>query len=118
MRVEIGLLGGFSVRVDGVAVPAGLWRRRQAAALVKLLALDSRPRVHRDRAIDALWPDVTVATALPRLHKAAHFARQVTGCRDAVVLRDDLVLLFPSATVDVDVAAFEAAAAGAVSPEQ
>ncbi len=99
-------------------MPADSWRRRQAAALVKLLALAPRHRLHRDRAIGALWPDVTAEAVLPRLHKAAHFAREATACRDAVVLRDDLVLLFPAATVDVDVTAFEAAAAAAVSPEQ
>ena len=31
MRVEIDLLGGFAVRVDGRAVAPGEWRRRQAA---------------------------------------------------------------------------------------
>ena len=56
MRVEIDLLGGFAVRVDGRAVPAAEWRRRQAAALVKLLALAPRRTLHREQVIDALWP--------------------------------------------------------------
>jgi DNA-binding SARP family transcriptional activator len=37
--VRITLLGGFEVVVDGHEVPPVQWRRRQAAALVKLLAL-------------------------------------------------------------------------------
>ena len=57
MRVEIDLLGGFAVRIDGRAVPAAEWRRRQAAALVKLLALAPRRTLHREQVIDALWPD-------------------------------------------------------------
>jgi len=76
VRVDIGLLGGFTVGIDGVALPAGRWHRRHAAALVKLLALSPRARLHRDRVIDALWPEVGPDTALPRLHKAAHYARQ------------------------------------------
>ena len=39
MNAEIDLLGGFAVRVDGRPIPATEWRRRQAASLVKLLAL-------------------------------------------------------------------------------
>jgi DNA-binding SARP family transcriptional activator/tetratricopeptide (TPR) repeat protein len=114
VRVEIGLLRGFSVSVDGSAVPADSWRRRQAAALVKVLALAPGARLHRDRVVDALWPELDIDTALPRLHKAAHFARQAMRSRDAVVLKDELVALFPSDTVDVDVAAFEAAADAAL----
>ena len=37
--VEVTLLGGFAVRVDGRAIPPGRWSRRHSAALVKLLAL-------------------------------------------------------------------------------
>jgi DNA-binding SARP family transcriptional activator len=57
VRVEIDLLGGFDVRVDGRGVPADTWRqRRGAAALVKLLALAPRRRLTRDRVLAALWP--------------------------------------------------------------
>jgi len=79
MRVEIDLLGGFAVRVDGRAVPSGEWRRRHAAALVKLLALAPRRTLHREQVIDALWPDSSVDVAAPRLYKAAHYARRVLG---------------------------------------
>jgi tetratricopeptide (TPR) repeat protein len=81
---------------------------------VKLVALAPGARLHRDRVLDALWPDVDPAAALPRLHKAAHFARQALGCRDSVVLRSEVVALFPGATVEVDVAAFDAAADAAL----
>jgi DNA-binding SARP family transcriptional activator/tetratricopeptide (TPR) repeat protein len=114
VRVEIGLLGTFTVGIDGVELPPDRWHRRSAAALVKLLALQPRTRLHRDRVIDALWPDVDLDTALPRLHKAAHFARHVLGSREAVVLKEEVVALFPGATVQVDVAAFDAAADAAL----
>ncbi|TWD82174.1 DNA-binding SARP family transcriptional activator [Kribbella amoyensis] len=110
MTVRIRLLDGFAVTVDGVPVPAPTWRRRPAGALVKLLALSPESRLHRDRVVDALWPDVTLDLALPRLHKAAHYARTALGHRDAVVLKGEVVAFFPGITVEVDALAFETAA--------
>ena len=56
MNAEIDLLGGFAVRIDGRPIPPTEWRRRQAASLVKLLALAPRRTLHREQVIDALWP--------------------------------------------------------------
>ncbi len=109
MTIEIRLLGTFEVRRDGEAVPAVAWNRRQAASLVKLLALTPGRRLHREQVIDALWPDLAVDEAAPRLHKAAYFVRKAAG-DDAVVLRGESVALFPDQSVAVDVALFEAAA--------
>ena len=109
MTIEITLLGTFEVRRDGAAVPASAWSRRHAAALVKLLALSPGRRLHREQVIDALWPDLAVDEAAPRLHKAAHFARKAAG-DDTIVLRGESVALFPDQSVAVDVALFEAAA--------
>src|SRR5690606_11005989 len=78
-----------------------------AANLVKLLALAPNRTLHREQVIDALWPDLTVTEAGPRLHKAAHFARRALGRSEAVVLSADLVALFPDADVTTDAAAFE-----------
>jgi hypothetical protein len=72
MHVDIRLLGGFEVAVDGAKVPDEVWRRRYAAGLVKLLALQPTRRLLRDQVLDALWPDLLVDEAAPRLHKAAH----------------------------------------------
>ena len=107
MSVEIALLGTFDVVVDGTPAPAGGWTRRQAAALVKILALAPGHRLHREQIIDLLWPDEAPEDAAPKLHKAAHFARKATGRPDAIVLRDESVQLFPDADVVVDVVTFE-----------
>ena len=114
-RVRVRLLDGFEVRVEGRPRPVGRWTKRSAAALVKLLALSPRGRLHRDRVIDVLWPDSTLAAAVPRLHKAAHYARQEIGDRGAVVLRDQVVALFPHAELEVDVVDFELAADAALA---
>ncbi len=110
LRVEVRLLGGFAVSVDGRAVAPESWRRRAAADLVKLLALQPGARLGREQVVDALWPDLLLDEAGPRLHTAAHYARSATGSRDAVVLRAGQVSLFPDAEVVVDATAFERAA--------
>jgi DNA-binding SARP family transcriptional activator len=107
MRVEIDLLGGFAVRVDGRPVPAEEWRRRHAASLVKLLALAPHRTLHREQVMDTLWPATPVDRAAPRLHKAAHYARRSLGQPHALVLSGDSVSLLPDTDVVVDVDEFE-----------
>jgi DNA-binding SARP family transcriptional activator len=106
-RVEITLLGRFEVSVDGVVTAERGWQRRTAAALVKVLALAPGQRLHREQVIDVLWPDEAPADAAPKLHKAAHFARRAAGRHDAVVLRNDIVQLFPNAELSVDALIFD-----------
>jgi DNA-binding SARP family transcriptional activator/pimeloyl-ACP methyl ester carboxylesterase len=114
VTATVNLLGPFRVEVDGRLVPDEAWSRRDAASLVKVLALAPEHQLHRERAMDALWPDLAPADAVPRLHKAAHYARKALGRADAVVLRGDLVLLLPGYPTDVDAETFEAAAAAAL----
>ncbi|WP_149260206.1 AAA family ATPase [Actinomadura sp. K4S16] len=111
--VEVALLGRFEVRVAGDPVPAAAWSRRHAAALVKMLSLAPRRRMHREQVMDALWPDVPVHEAAPRLHKAAHFARRVLGT-GSLVLRAESVMLFPDVEIDIDVLRFQELAAKAL----
>lgn len=113
MRVDIRLLGGFEVAVDGQVVPASRWHRRSAAALVKLLAMEPRRRLLREQVMDALWPDLLLDEASPRLHKATHYARAALGSGEAVVVEGGALALFPSADLRVDVTAFEGLAEAA-----
>jgi predicted ATPase/DNA-binding SARP family transcriptional activator len=113
MRVHIRLLGGFEVSVDGRQVPDQHWRRRAAAGLVKLLALQPERRLRREQVIDALWPDLLLDEAGPRLHVAAHHARSALGSRDSVVLAGGTVMLLPDARVSVDVLEFDRTAQAA-----
>jgi DNA-binding SARP family transcriptional activator/pimeloyl-ACP methyl ester carboxylesterase len=111
---QLVLLGGFAVRIGGVPVDPAHWRRRPAAGLVKLLALAPQRRLHREQVIDALWPDVAVAEATPRLHKAVHFARRALGDPTLLTSNGDALQLLPDRDVRVDVLAFEAAAGAAL----
>jgi DNA-binding SARP family transcriptional activator len=113
--VEISVLGGFRVTVAGHQTPSRAWSRRSAAALVKILALAPGHRLHREKMMDLLWPDESPDRSAPRLHKAAHFARRAAGRDDAIVLRDDIVWLFPGAHITVDAVRFEQLARKAIS---
>lgn len=113
--IDIRLLGAFRVDVDGVGVAPSDFRRRHAAALVKLLALAERHRLHREQVIDALWPSEAVDEAGPRLHKAAHYARRALGIANAVVLSGEHVALCPGRDVRVDAHAFEELATRALA---
>ena len=115
--IHITLLGRFAVTVDGEPVAANNWSRRQAAALVKVLALAPGRRMHREQIFDLVWPDDTIDEAAPKLHKAAHFARRAIDIPSSVVLRGDNVVLCPEADVTVDVVRFEELARGALADE-
>jgi len=118
MRVQVQLLGGFGVARDDVPVAADAWARRQAAQLVQLLALTRDRRMHREQVIDALWPGLSWDAAGPRLHKAAHYARRALDDPDAVVLRHELVSLFPRRDdVEIDVREFTRAATQALQTD-
>jgi DNA-binding SARP family transcriptional activator len=106
-RLEIRVLGGFEVSVDGRRVPARAWQQRRASELVKLLALAPRQRLQREQVIDALWPDLSPDAGAANLRKAAHYARAALGSKEAVVLRGGQVSLWPDAELAVDVERFE-----------
>ena len=116
-EIDITLLGRFAVKVDGVAVADNHWKRRHAAPLVKVLALAPGRRLHREQIIDLVWPDDTIDEAVPKLHKAAHYARRALDVPCSVVLRGETVVLCPDADTSVDVMSFEEAARRALADQ-
>jgi predicted ATPase len=108
MTVSLTLLGGFAATVDGVEVPDGAWRLKKARELVKLLALASGNRLHREVAMDVLWPQLSPSAAANNLNQAVHVARRALG-PETIALRDEVLSL----AADVDVAILEQAAQAA-----
>ena len=100
-EIHVTLLGRFAVTVGGVPVAEAGWKRRHAAAVVKVLALAPGRRLHREQVIDLVLAGGHDRRAVPKLHKAAHFARRALGVPDAVVLRGDQVPDPAAASVDV-----------------
>jgi DNA-binding SARP family transcriptional activator len=113
--IKIRLLGGFEVVVNGGGVADSGWARRHAAALVKLLALAPGRRLHREEVLDAVWPDDDLDDAVPKLHKAAHYARRATGRADTIVLRNETAELFADSAVEIDAVEFETSARAALA---
>src|SRR6185437_8056819 len=98
-EVSVNLLGGFAAAVDGAPVPETVWRLKKARELVKLLALAPGHRLHREQAMDVLWPDRAPGAAANNLHQAVHVARRALGA-DTIELRDEV--LFLVAEIDVE----------------
>jgi DNA-binding SARP family transcriptional activator len=80
-------LGGFRLEVDGRAAQWPPLRPR-ARALLLLLAIHPGKDLHRERLIDALWPDAPAEAGPHRLQVAASNVRQ---CLAAVGLGDQAV---------------------------
>lgn len=113
--VELRVLGGFAVLADGQALPERAWGgSRKARALAKLLALAPGQRLHRDQALDALWPDLDPEAAGPSLHQAIYLVRRALAPLGIEVgLQAQIVALRARGTLTTDLAAFDAATARA-----
>ncbi|MDQ6822244.1 MAG: hypothetical protein M3076_18205 [Actinomycetota bacterium] len=116
-ELRIDLLGRFRVAAGETTVNEAAWRLRKARGLVKLLALHPGHSLHREQAIEALWPDSDPAAASNYLRQALFVARRaLDSCGEngaaRILLAHDLVTLV-SDRLWVDVEAFEAAAAEA-----
>jgi DNA-binding SARP family transcriptional activator len=117
--VRIGLLGRFSVSVGDRKLEESAWRLRKAASLVKVLALAPGHRLHRERVMDLLWPDLGLGAASNNLRQALHVARRTLHPDPAIAssrylsLRGEQLVLCPEERLWVDVEAFEEAARAA-----
>ena len=114
--VRVKLLGGFSVSVGDRAIERDEWRLKKAAALVKLLALAPGHRLHREQAMDLLWPDVGKKAASNSLRRTLHAARRTLDPAEGagyMASEDESLVLCPGGDLWVDVDAFGQAAATA-----
>jgi DNA-binding SARP family transcriptional activator len=119
--VRVWLLGGFRVTVGPRSIREEEWRLKKAASLLKLLALAPGHRLHREQAMELLWPDLDADAALNNLHHVLHVARRTleptapagSAASRYLHLRDEWLALCPEGPLWVDVEAFEEAAATA-----
>ena len=110
--IRIGLFGGFRVEVDGRSIPEEAWRQRKPAALVKLLALSPRHKLHREQVMDALWPELAPAPAAANFRKALHHARRLaeSSTGDPLIESAGQFVALPAEGLRVDVDEFRSAA--------
>jgi DNA-binding SARP family transcriptional activator len=117
VELRLELLGECSVRLGQRPVPEAAFPRRKALSLLKLLALQPGYQIHRDRALEILWPDLSPDAAGSQLYKAVHHIRQALASADPpappdalLQLRGDTLSLAAPGGVATDVAEFEALA--------
>jgi predicted ATPase/DNA-binding SARP family transcriptional activator/DNA-binding CsgD family transcriptional regulator len=115
--LRIWLLGGFRVSVRSRSIAEEEWHLRKAGSLLKVLTLSPGHRLHREQAMDLLWPDLAPKAALNNLRYALHVARRTlepsapAGAASGYLhLRGESLLLSPTVSLWVDVEAFEEAA--------
>lgn len=102
LDVSILLFGEFQARIGERAISGDDFQRRSAVELVALLALSEQYRLPKEQIVDALWPDLSLDAGANQLNKASTYARNAFGERAAIVLKNGVVSLFPTATLTVD----------------
>jgi DNA-binding SARP family transcriptional activator/TolB-like protein/Tfp pilus assembly protein PilF len=119
--LKIHLFGQFRVAVNGLPVEEYAWGRRKPKLLVKLLALQPHHQLHREQALELLWPDSDPKSAINNLHKAIHMARHalepaLESAADShfIITRSPQIVLCAADRLWIDVEAFEGAAAEAL----
>src|SRR5262245_57777747 len=98
--LHIRLLGAFQVRVGERVVDPATWRLRKAAAIVKLLALESSRQLHDEQLMEQLWPEFDPDAAANNFRRALHIARRTLepggdGGPAWLVRQGDLLVLGP-----------------------
>lgn len=73
--VRLRCLGGFDLQANGRSVSWQVLRPR-ARAVLMMLALHQGHDVHRERLVDALWPDATLTSGIRSLQVAVSSLRQ------------------------------------------
>ncbi|MDP2674388.1 MAG: BTAD domain-containing putative transcriptional regulator [Dehalococcoidia bacterium] len=104
--LRMSLLGRFEVRAGDDMIIDEAWHHRNAKALLKLLAVQSNRSLHREQVLDAFWASLKPSAAAANLRKilfdlrAEFTARRVTA--QVVTIADDMVVLSPEISLDID----------------
>jgi DNA-binding SARP family transcriptional activator/energy-coupling factor transporter ATP-binding protein EcfA2 len=101
--ITLRCLGGFTLAAGGVDLP---WRklRPRVRALLMLLAMNHGRHIHRERLVDMLWPDATLASGIRSLQVAVSSIRQCLSAggitEDALCRHGDAYALQLPSVVD------------------
>lgn len=111
--IRARLLGQTELAVGERPLPIEVWPRRAARSLLLLLLTTPGLTLHRDQAIEALWPERSADSGLNNFYKALHALRRVlqpdlTSASDSayIVVSAEHVGVRPDAAVEVDLDRF------------
>ena len=100
------LLGRFELRAGRDVIIDQAWHHRNAKTLLKLLATQSDRSLHREQVLEAFWANLDPSAAAANLRKVLFDLRtELTAQRvtDPVIsVADDLVVLSPGVSLDID----------------
>ena len=121
--VRVRLLGGFRVSVGKRESSGKAWSSRKASAVMKLLCLAPGYALHREQAMDTLWPNLGRRKASNNLRQALHSARKALhtdqeAARCLLASSGERIALCPDGELWADTEAFEAAARGALRTKE
>ena len=81
--IDINVLGGFSLFVNGSEIPEGRFEARHAKTLLAYLAATPQHRISRINLIESLWPETDLYGGLDRIYQATSRIRHVVHEFDA-----------------------------------
>jgi DNA-binding SARP family transcriptional activator len=89
--IAVQLLRPLAVTVNGTPMPEHAWRLRHPRQLFQMLCLRGGHRLHRDEAVEALWPQAAARASSNRLYHTIHvlraeFAKMGLSEREPVLL--------------------------------
>jgi DNA-binding SARP family transcriptional activator len=105
----VGVLGGFSISCDGVALDVDAWPRR-GASLLRLLAVTPGHRRLREEVMETLWPETSPGMGGANLRCALYRVRRTLhpSIPPPIVSTSGWVSLNPACTWRIDLDRFEA----------
>jgi DNA-binding SARP family transcriptional activator len=104
IAAHLRVFGGLRLELSSVSIADGEVPTK-TASLLKLLALQPGHTLHRDKLIEALWPQADATRGTNNLYKALHRLRAAVhdrGERELVSIRRKIVSLAPWVSVDLD----------------
>lgn len=106
--LKLHTLGPFRIAFGTQAVDWSVWKRKQSVTLLAFLAHHRGQPVHRERIIDALWPEAPLDAALERLKVVSYgLRRQLGAIPGAAVVRHGTFYSLDRNRTWLDVAVFE-----------
>jgi len=125
LSLQVHLLGPFQVTVGGAPIEERRWQRPKSKLLFKLLALQAQHQLHRDQAIELLWPEQEPETAAGNLYRMIHAVRRALEPHPApgttsqfIITQGHQVILRAPGNLWTDVEDFERSAAKALKSDR
>ena len=105
--VRINCLGPLSISMNDKEIPQDrIAKKKKMMKLFKLLLINFEKGVHREAAIESLWPDLSEQNATNNLHALCFRLRKILEIPETIVFNEDRIY-FNSTLVETDYTRFQ-----------